>query len=58
MEDYTHLRKTHKEDEGETLLAETEMNAVESLQCLNEMKHISHLISKVTFLLLFRLMNF
>lgn len=48
MDDYTHLRKAHKDEEKEALLS-TELSPTEAKECLDNMKEISALIEKVTF---------
>lgn len=60
MEDYTHLRKAHKDDERETLLGK-ELSPTEAKECLDKIKEISHLIervrlfpSRIFYLLLYR----
>lgn len=47
MEDYTHLRKAHKDNEKEALLG-AELSPTEAKECLDTMKDISALIEKVT----------
>jgi predicted transcriptional regulator len=54
MEDYSHLRKAHKDEEKETLL-NAELSASDAKECLDTMKEISRLIEKVTPHLLFRI---
>lgn len=49
MEDYTHLRKAHKDDDKETLLGR-ELSPVEAKECLDSMKEISTLITNVTYI--------
>jgi len=46
MDDYTHLRKAHK-DEDRVPLLETELSPTEAKQCLDSMKEISALIERV-----------
>ena len=54
MDDYRHLRKSHDDDEDDkqTLLGEEkgeEVEPLEAKECLDQMKHISELITEVTF---------
>lgn len=51
MEDYTHLRKAHKDEDKETLLGR-ELSPTEAKQCLDTMKEISGLIEQVRLLFL------
>ena len=46
MDDYTHLRKAHKDEDRETLLGK-ELSPTEAKECLDSMKEISHLIERV-----------
>ena len=48
MEDFTHLRKAHKDNEKETLLG-NELSPTEAKECLDTMKEISRLITEVSF---------
>ena len=47
MEDYSHLRKAHKDEEKETLL-NAELSPTDAKECLDTMKEIASLIEKVT----------
>ena len=46
MDDYTHLRKAHKDEDRETLLGK-ELSPTEAKECLDNMKEISRLIERV-----------
>jgi hypothetical protein len=46
MDDYTHLRKAHKDEDKETLLGK-ELSPTEAKECLDSMKEISRLIERV-----------
>jgi hypothetical protein len=54
MEDYTHLRKAHNDDEKEALLGD-ELSPTEAKECLDKMKEISELIQKVLLASLFNI---
>jgi hypothetical protein len=49
MDDYSHLRKAHSEDEEESLIQEQTVPNAGAEECLKLMKEISDLISRVTF---------
>lgn len=46
MDDYSHLRKAHKDEEKETLL-NAESSPSDAKECLDTMKNISDLIAHV-----------
>lgn len=51
MDDFSHLKKAHKDDEKETLLhGEHSHSATDGKECLEQMKFISDLIAKVNLL--------
>lgn len=56
MNDHSHLKRAHKDDEAKEALLEP--SAIGSLECLNEMKHISALIEKVTLIRYPDLLNY
>lgn len=55
MNDYSHLRKAGSEDDEVSLIEEPTAQAGGAPECLEKMKEISELISKVTILTLCRI---
>ena len=49
MDDYRHLRKAHENDDEDRELLTSEYSPSEAKECLDEMKHISKLISDVSY---------